>query len=249
MKLKIGALVNMYGDLKTELELIRSCGYDYAEFGLSAPEKFVQEYAEKYEEYGKIIPVSAAHMRTVSFDEDEVEKSKNFISEHLKINCRNFVFHFYTSQSPVGDGLAEKKIFGLRELADFAEKQEVNLILENTYGVRVKELEEIFDKVKSVRFCLDIGHANLTGGTELVLDLFDNFSYKLKHIHAHDNFGGQAEMKNDMHMPVGTGKIDFPAIFKKLKEIEYSGSITSEVHDSERTARQTSIKAIKRLLS
>jgi sugar phosphate isomerase/epimerase len=250
IKPKIGALVSKYSELKSDLELIRSCGYDYGEFGFSAPENFMQEYAKNYQEYSKIIPVFVAHTRTAFLDKEEIERLKSFISEHLAINCRNFVLHFYTAESPVTDiEKISQKISGLLELADFTKKNGANLFIENTYFCLVEDMAKVFGKVDGVYFCLDVGHANLSGGTQLALDLMDNFKDKLKHFHLHDNLGGEPKNENDRHLPVGTAKIDFPAIFQKLKEINFSGTITSEVHDSSKEARQTSIDNIKKFLA
>jgi sugar phosphate isomerase/epimerase len=249
MESKIGALISKYAELKPDLELLRSCGYDYGELGFSVPDNFIQEYARNYQEYSKILPISVAHTRTAFLNKEELERLNNFILKHLDINCRNFVLHFYTAESPVMDiERIPQKISGLLYLADFAKDKGVNLFIENTFFVRVKDMREIFNKVREVYFCLDFGHANLTGGRELILDLIDNFKDKLRHIHIHDNLGGEAVEENDRHMPVGTGKIDFPGAFKKLKEINYSGTITSEVHDPSKEARQTSIDNIKKFL-
>lgn len=242
-------MVSKYGILKKELEILRSCGYNYGEFGLSAPRNFYEDYKKNYKEYSKIMPVSVAHMPNFSFKKRyEIKVHKKFISDHLKINCKNYVFHFYTLESPAKLGPTPLKIARLKELADFCEKKKVILNVENTFDVFVKDLQPVFNKIKNIYFCLDTGHANITGGNKLILDFIDNFGDKLNHIHAHDNFGGPAMLDNDRHLPVGLGKIDFPAVFKKLKEVEFSSTITSEVHDPGKKARQISIKNIKKLL-
>jgi len=73
MKSKIGGLINNKGNLKTELKTLRSLGYDYGEFGLRAPENFIEEYKKNYEEYSSILPISAVHLPQINFKKEEVE--------------------------------------------------------------------------------------------------------------------------------------------------------------------------------
>ncbi|MCK4730485.1 MAG: sugar phosphate isomerase/epimerase [Candidatus Aenigmarchaeota archaeon] len=93
---------------------------------------------------------------------------------------------------------------------------------------------------------MDIGHANLFAKENRSLNLINNFGKILKHIHVHDNVGGDAE-KFDLHLPIGTGNINFTPIFDKLKEIEYSGNITLEIHNSDREYRKISLNRIRKL--
>lgn len=246
MKSKIGGLVDKRGCLKNELETLASLGFDYAEFGLGTSKEFVEEYKNNYQEYKNIIPLGAAHMPSSDFKDEGVEKLKTFISDHLEIDCKNFICHFFTLNLLTIDKITPQRVAGLKKLAGFAKRQKANLIIENTYGVGVEDLEVIFKKAPGTYFCLDTGHANLSGGKDLAIRLIDNFGKKLKHIHAHDNFGGRGDyVKNDLHLPVGFGNIDFAAIFKQLKEINYSGNITLEVHDFRKESRKISIERIK----
>lgn len=248
MKSKIGGSINKEGDLKTELKILRSSGYDYAEFGFCSPKRLVEEYKKNYKEYSNILPVSVSHLPKINFIKEGIKEIEDFIADHLEIGCKNFVFHFFTTDSPPKDGVRPEKIAWLKKLADFAQERKVNLILENTFDVGVGDVDKIFKEVKGIWFCLDMGHANLTEEKDRSINLLSAFGEKLKHIHAHDNLGGPGEPKNDLHLPIGFGNIDFPMIFKKLKGINYSGNITLEVHRFERKYRKISLGRIKELL-
>ena len=56
------------------------------------------------------------------------------------------------------------------------------------------------------------------------IDFINLFADRIDHIHISDNFG-----KEDNHLPIGTGTIDFPKIVKALKEIGYNKTITLEI--------------------
>ena len=139
------------------------------------------------------------------------------------------------------------KIEKLKELTEFAEKKDCILTLENTEE-DTKLLKKVFDKIPNLFFCLDIGHANLFGKENRSINLINNFKSILKHIHVHDNVGGDAE-KFDLHLPIGAGKINFIPIFDKLKEIKYSGNITLEIYNPDKEYRKISINRIIKLFS
>lgn len=242
MKSKIGGLINNEKDLKTELKVLKSFGFDYAELGFNAPEKFIKEFKNKYNVLSKILPILSAHLPAIDFEEEEIEEIKKFILNHLKANCKIFIIHFYTKSSLVGKKNFIKRIKGLAELTDFTLKHKAVLILENTW--HIPRFREIFAEIKRLYFCLDIGHANLFSEKNRSLDLINKFGKRLRHIHAHDNFGGFGT-NPDSHLPIGQGSIDFSAIFQKLKQINYSGNITLEIYSH----RKTSINRIRKLLA
>ena len=61
------------------------------------------------------------------------------------------------------------------------------------------------------------------------LDFIGTFSDRIGHVHVSDNFG-----KEDNHLPIGTGTIDFPKIIKALKDIGYDDTLTLEVFSRDR---------------
>jgi sugar phosphate isomerase/epimerase len=61
------------------------------------------------------------------------------------------------------------------------------------------------------------------------MDFIRTFPDRIYHVHANDNLG-----KNDDHLPIGAGIIDFPEIVKGLKGIGYDETITLEVFSRDR---------------
>lgn len=100
-------------------------------------------------------------------------------------------------------------------------------ILIETYEdkfLKPKELEDIFTRLPDARFTLDIGHAFLNGGDASIENMAKRFSSQLLHVHASDNNG-----KEDLHLPIGAGKINWEKAAKALKAAGYDGTITLEV--------------------
>ena len=52
---------------------------------------------------------------------------------------------------------------------------------------------------------------------------------KIGHIHASDNFG-----REDSHLPIGAGTVEFDRILKELKGTGYNDTLTVEVFSRDR---------------
>jgi sugar phosphate isomerase/epimerase len=108
--------------------------------------------------------------------------------------------------------LTHLKLERLKDLSDKCRDLGVKLCLENTEE-NLKDLDKYFRELSFLRFCLDIGHANLFSKENKSIKFLKKFSQKLEHIHVSDNFGGNSE-HHDLHLPIGTGNIDFKPIFQ-----------------------------------
>lgn len=90
----------------------------------------------------------------------------------------------------------------------------------------LKNVGEILKNVSGLFFHLDTGHAFLHG--KRIEDFIKKFHKKLVHVHLHDNDG-----KDDLHLPMGTGVIDWTNVIKILKQY-YDGTITLEVFSQDK---------------
>ncbi len=119
----------------------------------------------------------------------------------------------------------ELNINSLRILARYAKKRDIKLCLENSsnyYGLfccRIDEVREVLESVENLHFTLDVGHANTCNSVFEFLEFIE----RTINIHLHDNNG-----KNDEHLAVGEGNIDFEKFFRELRKREYRGIITVE---------------------
>jgi len=104
------------------------------------------------------------------------------------------------------------------------------LMLENVYENDPRDIRDILDPLKSlsVGFCLDAGHLLAFGQSELKPWLEGLGSY-IAQLHLHDNNG-----RNDDHLPMGDGKIDFKLLFAYLISNDLPRPIiTLEPHQEE----------------
>lgn len=139
---------------------------------------------------------------------------------------------------PDNNASAEKNAEMYFDLLDFAKEHDVKIATENMWG-RNKERtkyarnacsspEDFLAHLNAVNddylvACLDIGHAEMrdleTSAPEMIYALKD----KLQALHIHDN-----NLKDDCHATPFTMDIDFSAMVKALKDINYTGYLTLE---------------------
>ncbi|MDR2698811.1 MAG: sugar phosphate isomerase/epimerase [Candidatus Methanoplasma sp.] len=116
----------------------------------------------------------------------------------------------------------------LKKIEKGAEEYGVTAAVENMpsfvimMGQTPGELLELMDGT-DLSICFDIGHANTMG---LIDECIDAFEGRIANIHIHDNMG-----KNDDHMTIGDGKIDFVRVLSRLRG--YKGNYIIESRNME----------------
>jgi sugar phosphate isomerase/epimerase len=121
----------------------------------------------------------------------------------------------------------ERNIRSLEELLAAGREHRVGIMLENTPGHfnTAAQLAELLGPLPELGLHLDIGHCNLLTETNTAESILQVYGVRLKHVHLHDNKGGNA----DLHLPLGTGTVDLPRAIRALKKATYDGTITLEV--------------------
>lgn len=152
---------------------------------------------------------------------EEAKDRKKVLRETLAfcedVGSRVLTVHPHRKEIPL-----YKKIF--RE----AQQKEISIGLEN-----YKEGDTYYTPGEFVDFCnkfsgfpnvgitFDVGHANI--GQDVIAFLEAIPAERIINIHLHDNAG-----REDSHLPIGRGKIDFPELVRHLKEKNYKGNFIIE---------------------
>ena len=246
MKSKIGGSIRFSKqDLELELLNLKEIGYNYAELALGLPTEPNKVFDNKLKTHRNVIPIISGHLPQIDYTKKEMERCRKFIEILSDQGTHLFVIHLYSQNLHTKDNI-DLKIKKLRKLADFAQCKDSVLTLENTEE-DLTTLKKVFGEISSIDFCLDIGHANLFSKENQSINLINNFAQILKHIHIHDNVGGDSE-KFDLHLPIDDGNINFKQIFERLKEVKYSGDITIELYSADKESRIRSIKRVRELI-
>lgn len=137
-----------------------------------------------------------------------------------------------------------QNIDALSRLVNLGKKLGIKIVLENMpHFSRVAQLKPILDAVPEALLLLDIGHANLDTPYNRSEELLAHFGDRLGHVHVSDNRGG----KEDEHLPIGVGTINWEKKIRLLKNIGYDGTITLEVFADNDEYLLTSRKKIAQL--
>lgn len=151
------------------------------------------------------------------------------------LGAEYIVLHFGYHFSLFMDEVFRCLVDTYKPVVELAEKYELPIGIENMnkmhedcevayLGVTPEELSRVFDAIPSDYFglTLDIAHANLLpGGSDPFIDAFSD---RIISTHVSDN-----DLVLDHHLPVGEGKIDFKATFKRLIEIDFKGTLNIEL--------------------
>ena len=139
---------------------------------------------------------------------------------------------------PDNDKNAEQNAEMYAELLPFAKSCGVKIATENMFNWDMEKNESSFaacatgedfkkhiDIINDDFFvaCLDLGHAELRGSGDGSVNMIRALGYRLQALHIHDN-----DHWHDKHQIPFSMNIDFGAIVKTLKEINYQGYFTLE---------------------
>lgn len=221
-----------------QIREIGKLGYPFAEISLYDPEQIEAELEELLEvknRYGLSYlahypnegnPADVANLRN-----HFVPRMKRLFELSASVGVVKGTFHFWLDERRISHDVVLQKLELITEMVASARGRGIALCLENLsepYGNFIPA----FDHVPDLGMTLDIGHAQLMTEENTSLGFIRNCFGRIKHIHVHDNHGGMSH-KDDLHLPLGEGIVDYPRIFSLLKGKGYSSTVTMEVKPSE----------------
>ncbi len=231
--MKIGHCTHPRRDIVGELRWIGEHGFEFADLFLEhevdADRIDVGSISEALKDYRLDAVGHTAWYLPIGSDmrdlrQAAVEILKKYVLICAKLACRLMTVHA-NWPSPLFN--AEEGIVfqteSFQQLCPFAKDHGVTIIYEpiTTPKDSEKNIRKILDLNPLLGFHADIGHLNLYGKNPS--DCLAAFKDRLMHIHLHDNDG-----QRDLHLPMGTGMIDWDMLIKTLKSI-YDGTITLEI--------------------
>ena len=245
-----------------EIEEIGEMGFDYVELTMDPPEATPQKILAQKKpiqdlllRYGMGI---IGHLPTFVWTSDlyeslrkvSIQETLDALEAGVELGIEKVVLHpGYISG--LGKFILDKaKGYGMESIKTILNKATilgVTLCIENMFPQahflsKPHEFQEVFESFPDLRLALDMGHANLGGGKNKSSEFIHQYGYRISHIHANDNFG-----KEDNHLPVGAGIIDFEKILKELNEAQYDETLTLEVFSRDREYLKISKDKIKRI--
>jgi len=173
-------------------------------------------YDMKYSIHAPICDINIASLNE-RIREASVEEMLRTMEHANKMGIKMITIHpglYSTVFHGVNERSAALAKRSLKRIEKGSEEYGVTAAIENMPSLRImmgqtpKGLLELIDGT-DLMICFDIGHANTTGLTE---ECIDSFGERIVNIHIHDNMS-----KNDDHMTIGEGEIDFIKVLSRLK--------------------------------
>ncbi|MBW1717098.1 MAG: sugar phosphate isomerase/epimerase [Deltaproteobacteria bacterium] len=245
-----GAMNFPISPILEELEAISGLGFDYLELAMDPPQAHYKSIHQHKEELLSALDHSnmglVCHLPTFVSTADLTdtlrETSLNEVLESLDVTAElrplKVVLHPSIMRGLSIFVMDQARRYALKSLEVIVKKAAhlgLCLCIENMFPrshslVDPEDFDEIFERFPKLKLTLDIGHAYIdVKGSRKTLSFIGRFPDPIAHIHANDNLG-----KDDDHLPIGAGTIDFPEIVGALKAIGYDQTITLEVFSRDR---------------
>ena len=149
-----------------------------------------------------------------------VDRYKNDIRICHENGIPMVVMHLTSkTEAPMYGEVGLKRI---REICDYAQSLDVKVAFENT---KIKGyLDYVIENIKNdnVGICFDSGHYHAHFNDELD---FNKFKNRIFAVHLHDN-----DQSDDLHLLPFDGTLNWNETIRKLKESNYEGPVTLEIH-------------------
>lgn len=217
-----------------QIKQVGALGYPFAEISLLEPQEVAAqlEELEKFKSHYKIsylahYPNEGNPFDAKSLKELFVPKMKELLDLSARLDIHKGTMHFWIDKRWASQGLISQKIDLLKDIVSYAEEKDIVLCIENL-SERYESFIEAFDSVNALRMTLDIGHGQLLASENTSFKFIEHVFEKIAHVHVHDNHGGTS-VKDDLHLALGDGIVDYPKILNLLRQKGYCSTITMEV--------------------
>ncbi|MGC2399972.1 MAG: sugar phosphate isomerase/epimerase family protein [Acidobacteriaceae bacterium] len=126
------------------------------------------------------------------------------------------------------DPIYPQAIAAIREVAGYCKEQGRMLLAETGEDTPITMLRMIQD-VGTDNIFVNLDTANLIlCGKGNPVDAMDVFGHLVRGVHAKDGLFPTDPRNFGREVPIGQGRVDFPALFKRFKGVNYAGAITIE---------------------
>ena len=216
------------------LDMLQEMGFDFGEVVFRAPEDLsLWNESDVKDRFGPKFfllghgPFEGPPNDIPHLYETYLPSLKQSVDVAHKMEISFLTVHLWMDSRFVKPEVRLEKVAALRELTAYAHDRGIEIALENL-SESAEDLGPILDQVPGLVLTLDIGHAQLLTKINRSFEIIDELRAWIRHVHVHDNHGGNSA-KDDIHLPIGKGMIDFPPIMAKLVRTGYDGTVTLEL--------------------
>jgi len=240
----IMAVIGARAHTLEEIDEVGRLGYPYAEISLNDPDEAGGQLTELFRLQDAHGIFFTAHYPNEGNPFDIKGLRKGFVPKIMRLidissrlDIHKATIHFWMDRRWAPADLVEQKIDMLKGMVAHALDRNIVLCIENL-SERYDSFSPAFDAIGDLRMTLDIGHGQLLSRENTSIGFMENVFERIAHVHVHDNYGGTG-VKDDLHLALGKGIIDYPGILTLLSDKGYDATITMEVKppDMQETSR------------
>lgn len=223
------------------LELVHEVGklgYPFAEISICDADemhRLVDDFLALKQKYGIYYlahyPNEGHPFDAKALKERFVPRMKKLMEVTHELGIVKGTIHFWMDKRWAEPTLLSAKTDLLSEMVAAAGDKGITLCIENLTE-QYESFAAACDAIPDLRMTLDIGHAELLSAENTSFNFIRHLFDKIEHLHVHDNHGGTS-VKDDLHLPLGQGRVDYPRIFSMLEEKGYRHTVTMELKPAE----------------
>ncbi len=244
-----GAHVKALEDLQVLLEM----GFDFGELVLSSPERRALWGKSGITSplFDSFFLVAHGPAEGNPNDLDNIWNKyfpalQDTVDVVAKMGIGFLTVHLYSDSRFVKQEVLDEKQRLLTEIVSYAAARNVQIGLENL-SERAADLVPVMAAVPNLAVTLDVGHAELISERNRSFEIVEALGSLIRHVHLHDNLGGSTH-KDDLHLPVGAGCVDFRGILGALRHAGYAGTMTLEVPQASLQSSRNTVLAVLKAL-
>lgn len=210
------------------IKFLAAHGFDFADLNLNEIDKIRREEKAMLKAAKQAGMFFVAHAPDLRVDNDDgMRLIGDAVRYAERFRPRTITIHPILAPRSNTPGKIELKIREVGVLASMAKEYGASISCENTSEDPV-DMKDVLDSDPSVMLTVDIGHSELLGDENKSLGFIEAFPDRIGHVHIHDNIGGNT-YHEDLHLPLGEGRIDFAPILRALRELSQTITITFEM--------------------
>ncbi len=217
-----------------EIKFLAEAGFEFAEIDWKNPRLLSTQLAELEALQDKYSIIYLAHgpNERNPFDVDEIiEVMGPTVCQLLtlapELGITLHTQHLWLDPRFMSAEAITRKLNLLETWMKQAARAGVTLCIENL-SEHADHFAPAFRRLPELCMTLDLGHGEILSQPNAAFDFIARFPDRIRHIHLHDNHGG-SEVKDDLHLPIGKGHIDFAAILRELRAAGYDDGFSFEV--------------------
>lgn len=251
--MQIGLMNNPRTDPVAEIAFIASNGFDFIDLTLEYPTAHIdiirkQDVLKALGDSGlSVVGHTAYYLPFASPINALREAAINDVIRSLEF-FRESGAKIVTLHPDPGIGAMESQAkvslnaLSFKIISDEAAKYDISMVVENVPGIfsSVEPLKSVLASVPGLGFHFDVGHAFV--GRNRFNQILSAFKGRIAHVHLSDN-----RMRDDDHLPLGSGRINWEDVVKAIKKTGYDATFTLEVFSSDRRYVLASMEKLKEL--